>query len=375
MVRNVVITGIGLVTPLGRDPADVYDRIVAGDSAAVPPAFDTTPFHCRLCAPVSDFNAEEWYPDNKTLRLMNRDAQMAVVAANLALRDASIRVDETYHGDEIALYGATGLTGLPVDDISRLVQYSAGEDGSLDLQRFGQVALKRVRPVMSFKILANIPICFVSIFEGIRGENAVFTPWEGQAARAIAAGIQAIRHGRADCALVGGCDVKTHEFSFISLQQLGLFDSWQRTGRGLVPGEGAAFLVIEEQQRAEERGARIYARVRGYGFQSTAFDRPPSDVFAAVLQGLHMNGDRPAIVAAADGNVAAAKAEQAAFSSMGIDSSQSLRPKTAMGDLFAAAASVQVALAAEMVRRSKATALANCFGFGSEQAAFLLEAR
>jgi len=177
MVRNAVITGIGLVTPLGRNPADVLDRIVAGECVAAPPPFDTSPFHCRLCAPVPDFNAEEWYPDNKTLRFMNRDAQMAVVAANLALCDASIRVDETYPGDEIALYGATGLTGLPVDDISRLVQYSAGEDGSLDLQRFGQVALKRVRPVMSFKILANIPICFVSIFEGIRGENAVFTPW------------------------------------------------------------------------------------------------------------------------------------------------------------------------------------------------------
>jgi len=370
MVRSAVITGIGLVTPLGRNPAEVLDRIVAGDRVAA------TPFHCHLCSPVSDFNAEEWYPDNKTLRLMNRDAQMAVAAASLALGDASICVDETYPGDEIALYGATGLTGLPVDEISRLVQYSAGEDGSLDLHRFGEVALKRVRPVMSFKILANIPICFVSIFEGIRGENAVFTPWEGQAARAIAAGVHAVRQGRADCALVGGCDVKTHEFSFISLQQLGLFESWQRTGQGLVPGEGAAFLVIEEERRAVARGAKIYTRINGYSFQSTAGERPLADVFAAILRNLHVNGDQPAIVAAGDGDAAAANAEQAALASIDIDSSHAVRPKAAMGDLFAAAAAIQVALAAEMVRKPgrSTTALANCFGYGSERAAFLLEA-
>ena len=271
---EVVITGIGMVTPLGRSPADVIRRIGQGDSAAAAPCFDPSPFHCRVCASVADFDAEAFFPDNKTLRLMNRDAQMAVVAARLAMEDAGVQVGATYASEDIALYGATGMTGLPVDEISRLVECSAGEDGSLDLNRLGQVGLKRVRPVLSFKILANIPICFVSIFEGIRGENGVYTPWEGQGARAIEAGVRAVRQGRAACALVGGCDVKTHEFSFISLQQLGVFDSWRDQGRGIVPGEGAAFLVLENESAARDRGGRIYARFVGCSF-ATAGPRVP----------------------------------------------------------------------------------------------------
>ena len=205
---------------------------------------------------------------------MNRDAQMAVVAARLAMEDAGVRSGATYASEDIALFGATGMTGLPVEEISRLVECSAGQDGSLDLNRLGQVGLKRVRPVLSFKILANIPICFVSIFEGIRGENGVYTPWEGQGARAIEAGVRAIRQGRAACALVGGCDVKTHEFSFISLQQLGVFDSWRDQGRGIVPGEGAAFLVLENESAARDRGGRMYARFARCSF-ATAGPRVP----------------------------------------------------------------------------------------------------
>ena len=72
---------------------------------------------------------------------------------------------------------------MPVEDIARLVEHAAAADGSLDLERFGRVALRRIRPVLSFKILANMPICFVSIFEGVRGPNAVYTPWEGQGPR------------------------------------------------------------------------------------------------------------------------------------------------------------------------------------------------
>ncbi len=191
MKSQVVITGMGIVSPLGYRPKEVLSRILDGERALSTPSFDVAPFDCRVCTAVADFDAEQHFPDNKTLRMMNRDAQMAVVAADLAVKDAGVVVDETYASEDIGLYGSTGLTGLPVDEIRRLVQFSAAADGSLDLQQFGQVALRRVRPVLSFKILANIPICFVSIFEGIRGENAVYTPWEHHGAQAVIAGIRA----------------------------------------------------------------------------------------------------------------------------------------------------------------------------------------
>lgn len=375
MRPGVVITGMGIVSPLGSQPGEVLSRILVGERATSIPSFDASPFDCRVCASVTGFDAERYFPDNKTLRLMNRDAQMAVVAAHLAMRDSGILVGETYPSEQIALYGSTGLTGLPVDEIRRLVQLSAAADGSLDLHQLGQVALRRVRPVLSFKILANIPICFVSIFEGIRGENGVYTPWENHGAQAIVAGIRAIQHGRASCAAVGGCDVKTHEFAFIAMQQHRYFESWRREGCGIVPGEGAAFLVLENEEDARRRGARIHARICEYGLVTNRRGQELTDAFTATLS--HVNcGHNVGLVASGDGDAMLRAAEESSLHSVGLEPQATVRPKAALGSLFAAAPAVQVCLAAEWLHRTPGLqhALATCFSRASGQAVFLLEA-
>ena len=317
--------------------------------------------------------------------MMNRDAQMAVVAADLAVKDAGVVVDETYASEEIGLYGSTGLTGLPVDEIRRLVQFSAAADGSLDLQQFGQVALRRVRPVLSFKILANIPICFVSIFEGIRGENAVYTPWEHHGAQAVIAGIRALQQRRVSCAVVGGCDVKTHEFAFIALQQQGYFESWQRAGRGsadtarscgTVPGEGAAFLVLENEEDARRRNARIYARIRDHGLVTKRREQTLADTFTATLSCVAACVQGFGLVASGDGDDSVCEAEETALRDLGLKPQCTIRPKVALGNLFAGASAVQLCLAAEWLRQEPGLrrVLATCFSRASGQAAFLLEA-
>lgn len=370
--KGVVITGVGLITPLGRSPCEVLDRIGRGECAAARAPFSTRPYACDVCARVADFDAELYFPGNKTLRMMNRDAQMAVAAARLAMRDSGLQVDPAGGGEDIALFGATGLAGLPVEEAQRLVEHSAGADGGLDLRRLGEVALKRVRPVLSFKILSNMPICFVSIFENIHGENAVYTPWEGQGAQAIAAGVRAIRHGRAPAALVGGCDVKTHEFAFINLQQMGAFESWRRCGAGTVPGEGAAFMVLEDEALARGRGARIYARLADHCL-GTVDGEPAGGALGAVVAALGPVRDVETVIAAGDGDAAMAEAEASAMARVDIHPRRRLHPKQHVGNLFAAAAAVQVALAAEAVRGGHVRALANCFGIGGTQAAFVLE--
>lgn len=370
------ITGIGLVTPLGASPGEVLDRILRGETAARPSPVSAGTA-CPQFAPVLDFDAEAAFPGNKTLRLMNRDAQMAVLAARRAMHDAGIVPDALYRAEEIALFGATGLSGLPLEEIARLLRDAAAPDGSLDLERFGGVALKRIRPVLSFKILANMPICFVSIFENLRGPNAVYTPWEGQGAQAIAAGIRAISTGEAPCALVGACDVKTHALSFVTLGQLGVFDSWAKQGQGSIPGEGAAFLLLEETSQALRRGARIYARFVSHATGSIPSGGQLTETYANIVGRLDLaNHGRPAqIVAAGDGDHAISHAEQAALERAGFDRVETVRPKPQLGNLFAASAAVQVALAAELAARGRrqGPVLANCFGFGAEQATFLLE--
>lgn len=372
---EVGITGMGLVTPLGSRPGEILDRLFRGETAARPAPVASS-LACPMFAPVAEFDPQSHFPENKTLRLMNRDAQMAVVAARQAMEDATVIPDALYRAEDIALFGATGLSGLPLDEISRLLGDAAAPDGSLDLERFGGVALKRIRPVLSFKILANMPICFVSIFENLRGPNAVYTPWEGQGAQAIAAGVRAIREGEVPCALVGGCDVKTHVLSFITLGQLGLFESWSRHGQGTIPGEGAAFLLLEDLALARRRGAKVYARFGNYAIRSLPSAGDLTSALSDVYDHLAPFGDAcpRLVVAGGDGDQEVSQAEQLALERAGLDKAETIHPKKQLGNLFAASAAVQVALAAEMAsRREQGTVLANCFGFGSEKAAFLLE--
>ena len=376
MAANVVITGVGMVTPLGRSAEQVLKRISLNETAARKPDFETDKFDCPLCAAVRNFDAEEYFPENKTLRLMNRDAQMAVVAGRLAMEDAAIKSGKTYRSEDIALFGSTGMACMSVEEISRVIRYAANDDGSLSLERFGSIALRRVRPVLTFRILANMPICFVSIFENIRGPNAVYTPWEGHGAQAISAGFRAIERGDVPCALVGGCDAKCRELSLVSLQQLGVFESWRQRGSGSIPGEGAAFLVLEEETAAAKRGKRPYALVRDHIIRSMSGTPQLEEVTYSVISQLKRPGAAPIVVGAGEGDSAVETVETRALEQAHLELRDLVRPKPSIGNLFAAAAPVQVGLAAQLARQQEQaqTVMANCFGYGSEKAAFVLEA-
>jgi len=409
MRESIVITGVGMVTPLGKDPRQVLRRLEAGESAAAPPAgFEAGPFACPVCAQVKDFQPQQYVAEVKMVRLMNRDAQLAVAAAHLALEDARMKVGTDYAPEDIALFGATGMVGLPLAEVVPLIKASTQPGGGFDLARFGAAGLRAVSPTLSFKILSNMPVCFVSICENIQGPNGIYTPWEGQGAQAIEAGLRALECGEARCALAGGCDVKTHELAFIGLEQQGVFQSWKETKTGGVPGEGAVFLVLEKEPDAVARGARIYARVSAFSLGTRRKEQTRADAYAQVLKGItgraHESADdgealpaaiasippsnirgqdtclatrRPqgfgAMVSAGNGDSSMEQAEGQALSSLGIAAGTVIHPKKHAGDLFAAAAALQVGLAALLVERGGRRVLANCFGHGSEQASFVLE--
>ena len=375
MRAHVVITGIGMVTPLGKNPLEILRGIETGRSAVAPPThFDAAPFSCPVCAEVRNFQPQPYVAEGKMIRLMNRDAQLAVAAAHLALADAGVKPGGAYAPDEIALFGATGLAGLPLAEVIPLVNASTGPDGQFDPGRFGQAGLRAVSPILSFKILSNMPLCFVSICENIQGPNGIYTPWEGQGAQAVEAAIRALECGDAGCALAGGCDVKTHELAFLSLEQHRLFASWQQNYVGMAPGEGAVFLVLETADRATSRGARAYARVSGFSLRTHRQGSSRADTFGEVFSGLNLPPEPlGALVAADNGDVPTGEAEQQALSARQITAPTVIHPKKQAGDLFAAAAGLQIGLGALLAERGGGRVLANCFGHGSEQAAFVLE--
>lgn len=371
--KRVVITGIGVVTPLGNNPEELLRRIQARESAAASPShFDARTFSCPVCSEIRGFQAQAYVSEPKMARLMNRDAQLAVVAARLALGDAGIEVGSTYLADEIGLFGATGLAGLPVRDVAPLIRVSSDSAGRFDLARFGTSGLKAVSPILSFKILSNMPFCFVSINENIQGPNAIYTPWEGDGAQAVEAGMRAVLAGDARCALVGGCDVKTHELAFATLQQHGLFSSWTKEGAGLVPAEGAAFLVLESEQDAANRRARAYAHLAKYNLRPHCTGEPVASARMAVLKNLGIR-EADALVSSADGDAGAEDQENSLLEAAGILAKTKLYPKRQIGNTFAAAAHLQIALGAILAKAGAASVLVNCFGHGDTQAAFVID--
>ncbi len=378
MSRAVAITGIGMITPLGKTAPEVWARLARGETAHAPPgSFDASAFACPWCAEVKDFQPELYTREPKMLRLMNRDSQLAVAAAHLALADAELRIGIDYPPEAVALFGATGTAGMPLGEIGGLIRSSVSPAGQFDPVRFGRDGLRAINPLLSFKILSNMPVCFVSISENIQGPNAIYTPWEGQGAQAIDAGRRAILRGEVPCALVGGCDVKTHDQAFLTLEQQGWFEPWNQGRTGPVPGEGAVFLVLEAEEQAQARGARCHARLAGRGF-ATHFpgESLPDACAAALRQAL---GTPPHVsrilISAADGNAAAEWAEASALASLpGPPAETVIRPKRQAGNLFAAAAAFQVGLGAWLAGQEQCRVQGHCFGHGSEQAAFILEA-
>ena len=372
---SVVISGIGMAVPLGKTPGEILENLRQNKTARQKPAFDTGVFDCPFCTVIPDFDAERFFPENKTLRLMNRDAQLAVTAAQLAMQDAGVVADKTYRGEDISLFGSTGVASMSIEETASIVQHAIDENGHFNLHRFGAVALKRIRPVLSFKILASMPLCFVSIFQNIRGSNAIYSPWEGNGAHAIAAGIRAIQRGDVPCALIGGCDVKTRELSFINLQQLGIFDPWKHSGTGCIPGEGSVFLVLEDEKQAKARGKKVYAKMKDFTQYSTDSDIT-ADLLARTLSDMSLKYNPVHMVSACDGNPATADTEHKALTVCGIKTVSTIFPKTGLGNLFAAAAFAQVGLGAALAHQlgDGNTVLANCMGYGSEQAVFTLEA-
>jgi 3-oxoacyl-[acyl-carrier-protein] synthase II len=382
MTDDIVITGIGMFTPLGTDPGRVLHRILNGDTAAsAPEGFDAALFGCPVCAAIRDFDVTPHVSDPKMIRLMNRDAQLAVAAARCALQNAGIRIGTECDPGRIGLFGAAGMAGLALAEVSPMLRASVTPEGRFDLNRFGQAGRRAVSPTLSFKILPNMPVCFVAINEGIQGPNSIYAPWEGHGARAIEAGMRALRSGDVDVALVGGSDVKCHVLAFAGLSQFGLFDSWKNHGTGIVPGEGAVFLVMETGDSAVKRGAAVLGRLKSAGMCTfTAGDDRTTVCLDAMRrclgtvepeEGAHAFSG---LISAANGDPAMMNAEASALSALHISGETMLRPKQQAGDLFAAAGFLQVALGVLLARERGGRVLADCFGHGSGQAAFLLQA-
>jgi 3-oxoacyl-(acyl-carrier-protein) synthase len=252
---EVVVTGIGMVTPLGataRASAEAWRDGRCAARATLPDLAGTSLERAEV-AVLPEFDPADRLGSRRMLKYMSDAAVLGCVAAHEAMADADAK--RRFRPERIGLFAGSGLAAASVKEVLPMVRESIGADGRFSCQRFGSHGLAATNPLLSFKILANMPPCIASMIEGVKGPNFIFTPWEGQTAAALYEAWRAVAAGEVDCALAGAADNAAHPATFVYLKQAGLLRDEE------YPAPGAAYLVFERAETAEKASLRSYAHI------------------------------------------------------------------------------------------------------------------
>lgn len=268
MERRVVITGLGVVSPVGNGKEEFWNNLLAGKPGVGPiTQFDATDFPVRIAGEVKDFDPVALEGDRKTVRHMDRYTQFAVAAAKMAVADA--KLDMTKEDPDMAgtLIG-TGIGGIHVM-----------EDTILQIEKRGP---GKVNPFAIPMMIANMASGQVSITLGLRGPVLTDVTACASGTNSIGLAARLIKYGDADIMIAGGAEAavsKAPMAGFAAMKALSSRDCPPEeascpfdAGRdGFVLGEGSGVLVLEELEHAKKRGAHIYAELAGYGSNGDAY--------------------------------------------------------------------------------------------------------
>ncbi len=262
MPRRVVVTGVGLVTPLGVGK-DVFTRQLFDGVSGIRPItlFDTARFDAKLGAEVSGFEPKDFIRPS-TLRRMDRLSRMSTAAARMALDDAGLQIGP-HNRDRVGIVLGTCFGGTDVAAQFGKVLFTSGP--------------KRANPILVPNVVMNAPAGHAAIELGVRGVNTTVNHREVSAETAMAHAAAEIGHGRADAVLTGGGDILS-EFCFNVLSQFRTLSS-RKDGtegvrpfdvyrNGIIAGEGVGIVCMESLESAETRGAVPYCEIAGWGLSS-----------------------------------------------------------------------------------------------------------
>lgn len=277
--REVVVTGIGMITPLGSTARETAAAWSAGRSASrqTLPELAGTPLENAGVAHPPKFDIAARLGGRRMMKYMSEAAALGCAAAREALDAADAK--KRFASERMGLYAATGLAAASVDNIRATLEVSIDESGRFSERLFGARGLAVTNPLISFKILANMPPCLISVMEGIKGPNLIFTPWEGHAGAAILEAWIAVRDGLVDCALTGAADSAAHASTLVFLRQSGFLRD------GEFPATAAAYLFFERAETAMRDGREIIAVIEDVAMNGS--DAIPSDPLSARMGRLY----------------------------------------------------------------------------------------
>ncbi|RXT15080.1 beta-ketoacyl-ACP synthase II [Ammoniphilus sp. CFH 90114] len=266
MKNRVVITGMGVISPIGKSVEEFWSNLLAGKSGVDHiTAFDVSEYPTRIAAEVKDFNAEN-YMDKKEVKRTDRFVQFAIAAAKLAMENAGLNMDEV-NRDRVGVYVGSGIGGL-----------GTFEDQHRTLMEKGP---KRVSPFFIPMMIANMGSGQVSIILGAKGPNSAAVTACATGTNSIGDAFKIIQRGEADVMFAGGSEATirpTGLAGFCSAKAMSTRnDEPQKASRpfdldrdGFVMGEGSGVLVLESLEHAKQRGAKIFAEIVGYGMSGDA---------------------------------------------------------------------------------------------------------
>ena len=266
-MRRVVITGVGLVTPLGIGNDVTWNGLLEGRSGIGPiTKFDASDYASRIAGEVKDFQPAD-YIEPKEVKKMDVFIQYAMAAARLAVEDSDLSIPEA-EAERVGVLIGSGIGGLGIIEEMHKVLLDRGP--------------RRITPFFIPALIVNLAAGQVSIAYGAKGPNSAVSTACSTGTHAIGDAFRLVQRGEADAMICGGaegCILPLAVGGFAAMRALSTRnDEPERASRpfdqdrnGFVIGEGAGIVVLEELERAQRRGARIYAEVKGYGMSGDAY--------------------------------------------------------------------------------------------------------
>jgi 3-oxoacyl-[acyl-carrier-protein] synthase II len=282
---RVVITGIGAVSPLGLTAKQTWDGLCAGKCGIRRiTAFDPSKFSCQLAGEVEQYKIQQYVPKafRKATKLMSRDIELSVIAADEAVRDSGIitrAIDEqrvNVNSQRVAINVGAGLISCDPCELAPAVAKSI-TDGKFDIRKWGKEGLELVTPLWLLKYLPNMLACHIGIIHDIQGPSNTITCAEISGHISIAEAAEVVARGDADVALAGGAEAKVNPV-LIMRQCLikrttdqhndnpeNACRPFDADAAGSVFGDGGGIVILENLANATRRGAKIYAELTGAG--------------------------------------------------------------------------------------------------------------
>jgi 3-oxoacyl-[acyl-carrier-protein] synthase II len=278
--RRVVVTGVGLITPLGIGVEPTWEGLVAGKSGIGPiTKFDASKHPTRIAGEVKGFRNEDWLP-SKEVKRTELFIAYAIAASRMALEDSGLKIDHT-NGHRVGVITGCGLGGLDIMESTILTVLQKGP--------------KRVSPFFIPMLIGNMAPGMISIHLGAKGPNASLATACAAGAHAVGDSFKIIQDGAADAMITGGVEAvvtSTCIAGFNAMKALSTRNDepekasrpFERDRDGFVVGEGSGILILEALDQALERGARIYAEMVGFGMSGDGYHMtsPPPDGNGAV---------------------------------------------------------------------------------------------